>query len=90
LARPRERGLKPERGAERAAAERSGAALIIGRRNSAVPRLSVRAGRKPESMCACGSGQVGGTDDGPVPGEFGAGLDDEAELAHGKCPLGQH
>jgi hypothetical protein len=27
-ARPRERGLKPERGAERAAAERSGAALI--------------------------------------------------------------
>ena len=28
LARPRERGLKPERGAERAAAERSGAALI--------------------------------------------------------------
>jgi hypothetical protein len=29
LARPRERGLKPERGAVRAAAERSGAALII-------------------------------------------------------------
>jgi hypothetical protein len=29
LARPRERGLKPERGAERAAAERSGAALIL-------------------------------------------------------------
>ena len=28
LARPRERGLKPERGAERAAAERSGAALL--------------------------------------------------------------
>jgi hypothetical protein len=28
LARPRTRGLKPERGAERAAAERSGAALI--------------------------------------------------------------
>jgi hypothetical protein len=35
LAPPRERGLKPERGAERAAAERSGAALIEVRRNSA-------------------------------------------------------
>jgi hypothetical protein len=35
-ARPRERGPKPERGAGSAgAAERSGAALIIGRRNSA-------------------------------------------------------
>ena len=37
LARPRERGLKPERGAERAAAERSGAALMQERPNSATP-----------------------------------------------------
>jgi hypothetical protein len=35
-ARPHARGLKPERGAERAAAERSGAALIWIRADSAV------------------------------------------------------
>jgi len=39
LARPRERGLKPERGAERAAAERSGAALMHMLVNSAMWRL---------------------------------------------------
>ena len=44
LARPRERGLKPERGAERAAAERSGAALMQERPNSALSPVLVVAG----------------------------------------------
>jgi len=39
-ARPRERGLKPERGAERATRSAAEPRLIIGRRNSAVLPMS--------------------------------------------------
>jgi hypothetical protein len=73
-ARPCARGLKPGRAAGSAgAAERSGAALILVRRNSA-----------SESGCVagpvlreCGRVQADGADGGPVPIAFGAVLDDE-------------
>jgi hypothetical protein len=49
LARPRERGLKPERGAERAAAERSGAALILITANFGNAALRQRGERRTRS-----------------------------------------
>jgi hypothetical protein len=49
----------------------------------------VRAGRLPESVCVCRCGQVRGSDDGPIPGEFGVGLDDEADSPPGDGRLGQ-
>jgi hypothetical protein len=57
MARPRERGLKPERGTERAAAERSGAALIYIRINSALSQYWLWRCRWPRGWSGlCGQG----------------------------------